>query len=416
MKTIEIKAKRGTNRIIQKVIDDVWKSGGGTVKIGAGIFVMYDSLHLRPKVNIIGEKGATILKKAASVSSELSADLGYGHYDVSVKKPHLFKVGMGVYISDDQGRGFYGTVATIVWVDGDRIGINKMLNHDYARARNAIVSTIFPVISGYFVNGISIENITIDGNGEKNLFIDGCRGGGVFLLQCHGLKLSNVAIRNYNGDGISFQQCTRLQINNCEMTDNYGSGLHPGSGSVGAVIKNCLISKNKKDGVFFCLRVSYSLLESCQINENGNDGISIGARDTDHIIRKNIIFNNSRYGIYFRKADRVMGGHRNLIDSNVIRENCQESGLSEIFIEDINDDIWFKANKISGSKTEYGIIAGNLCKRIYIEENNIFTNFEGRAIRQDNTKLSYVRPPERIYSGPKFINKKKVRHLNIELS
>ncbi|MCM8764497.1 MAG: hypothetical protein NC830_03955, partial [Candidatus Omnitrophica bacterium] len=91
MKTIEIKAKRGTNRIIQKVIDDVWKSGGGTVKIGAGIFVMYDSLHLRPKVNIIGEKGATILKKAASVSSELSADLGYGHYDVSVKKPHLFK-------------------------------------------------------------------------------------------------------------------------------------------------------------------------------------------------------------------------------------------------------------------------------------------------------------------------------------
>ena len=413
MKTVEIKTRFGTNKVIQKVIDDLWKAGGGTVKIGAGVFVMYDSLHLRPKVNIKGERNGTVLKKSDCVSSELSADLGYGHYDISVRKPHLFKVGMGVYIKDDQGIGFYGTVATITWKDKDRIGISRMLNHDYARSRNAVVSTVFPVISGYFVDDIIIEDLLIDGNSKKNLFIDGCRGGGIFLLQCHRLKLNNIVVKNYNGDGISFQQCTSLEISGCETIGNSASGIHPGSGSVGAIIKNCNILKNGKDGVFYCLRVSHSLLESCRIAENGNDGISIGARDTDHVIRKNAIVNNNRYGIYFREADRVMGGHRNLIFANEICENCQKSGLSEVFIENINEDIWFKANKISGSRTKYGIITGDHCKRICVEKSNLFSGFDRNVISQNETELKFRKVPDKIYSGPGFVNKKKTRHLSI---
>ncbi len=416
-KIIEIKVRYGTNRVLQQAIDDVWKSGGGTVKIDAGSFIMYDSLHLRTGVNVIGEENRTILKKSCSISSRLSADLGYGHYDVSVEHPEFFKVGMGIYISDDQGKGFYGTVAKIIWKNKDQLGIDRMLNHDYARIRNGIVSTVFPIISAYHVKDASVENLVLEGNAEENCFIDGCRGGGAFLLQCHGIELNNLIVKNYNGDGISFQQCTRLEISNCDVSDNYGSGLHPGSGSAGVVMRNCIIKNNRKDGVFYCLRVSYTLLEGCQIYENGNDGISIGARDTDHIIEKNSIFRNNRFGIYFRKADRAMGGHRNLIRYNSIQENCVKNGCCEVFIENINNDIWFDGNKITcGRNSSYGIIKGKDCERICITSYNEFNKCRKKAVTENGTTLTQSRNlPRNIFVGPDAVSNEKIRHLNIEL-
>jgi len=276
-----------------------------------------------------------------------------------------------------------------------------------------MVSTVFPVISGYYANNLVIEGITIDGNAEENEFIDGCRGGGMFLLQCHGIKIKGVTEKNYNGDGISFQQCTNLIIEDCDISKNYGSGLHPGSGSAGVVMRNCKITGNRKDGVFYCLRVTYTLLENCEISENGNDGISVGARDTDHIIRNNLITKNFRHGIYFRKADKTMGGHRNLIDSNMIVNNCQKEGNTEVFIEDVTENIWFKNNKIQGEKkSSYGIISGKNCKKICLGNDNKFIGLK-HDIKPGKVFLYTL--PEKILVGPDYLDNKSVRHLNIEL-
>ncbi|MCM8759522.1 MAG: right-handed parallel beta-helix repeat-containing protein [Candidatus Omnitrophica bacterium] len=415
MNVIEIKSKSGTNAIIQRGIDSLYDMGGGTLKIGPGTFILYDSIHLKSGVNIVGSGAQTIFKKCASVSSRLSADLGYGHYDVSVEKPELFKKGLGIYVSDDNGKGFYATVATILWKDKNLLGINRMLNHDYTRVRNARVCSVFPVISGYYARNLTVEGFTIDGNGNENSFIDGCRGGGIFLLQCHNVKIRNIVVRSYNGDGISFQQCTRLEIEDCEITDNFGSGLHPGSGSAGVVMRNCKICRNKKDGVFYCLRVSHTLLEDCIINQNKNDGISIGARDTDHVIKNNAITENARHGIYFRPADEPMGGHRNLVEGNKIVENCLISGEAEVFIEDVNNDQWFTKNYIDGGRSNHGIIAGNKCKGICIAGDNKFCNIKKAAIYFDGRLVNFKDIPAKIRSGPKFLNNKKVRHLAIEL-
>lgn len=413
---IEINRKTGTNLVIQEAIDSLHNLGGGTLKIGPGTFILFDSIHLKTGVNIIGTGTQTIFKKSASVYSKLSADIGYGHYDVSVEKPELFRKGTGIYISDDSGKGFYATVATVIWKDKNILGINKSLNHDYARIRNAYVSTVFPAISGYYVRNLLIENITIDGNADKNSFIDGCRGGGIFLLQSHNVRIKNVLVENYNGDGISFQQCTRLDIENCEIVDNYGAGLHPGSGSVCVVIKNCRICRNKKDGVFYCLRVSHTLLENCLINQNGNDGISIGARDTDHIIKGNEVTKNFRHGIYFRKADEPMGGHRNLIEANRIIGNCLRTEMAEVFIENVNNNQWFKRNRIDGGeKMNYGIVAGEKCLEICVSRDNKFVNTRRNAIYQNGKPINLKDIPEKIYSGPGFVNNRKLRHLAIEL-
>ncbi len=220
----------------------------------------------------------------------------------------------------------------------------------------------------------------------------------------------------YNGDGISFQQCTRLEIENCEVMDNLGSGLHPGSGSVGVFMRNCKIYRNRKDGVFYCLRVSHTLIEDCIISQNGNDGISIGARDTDHIIRNNEITGNYRHGIYFRKADEPMGGHRNLVEANRITGNCLKSGESEIFIEDVNNDQWFTNNHIEGGKKlNYGIIAGNKCKGISISSDNEFCSVRKAAVYMNGRSISFRNIPGKICSGPGFVDNKKIRHLAVEL-
>ncbi len=81
-----------------------------------------------------------------------------------------------------RAKGFYAMWPRVVWKDGERLGISKMLNHDYARMRNASVCSIFPVISGYYARNLTVEGITIDGNSDENIFIDGCRGGVFFFF------------------------------------------------------------------------------------------------------------------------------------------------------------------------------------------------------------------------------------------
>src|SRR5882762_803534 len=51
------------NRALQAAVDYIAGLGGGTVEIGAGEFVMHDSLHLRSFVTVRGVKGKTILRK-----------------------------------------------------------------------------------------------------------------------------------------------------------------------------------------------------------------------------------------------------------------------------------------------------------------------------------------------------------------
>jgi hypothetical protein len=335
-----------TNRDIQADIDRAAAQGGGEVFIPAGVYEMDDSLHLKSRVKLRGEGEKTILRKRACVSSPLSADLGYGHFDVSLAQPEKFRVGMGIHIHDDRSGGFYDTVATIVWREGDRFAIDRMLNHDYSRRDNAVVTSIHPVISGYNLEDASIENLTIDGNKAQNVYLNGCRGGGVFLLQGHRVRLKGLHIKDYNGDGISFQQCRGTVIEDCTLEGMAGFGLHPGSGSVAAVLRHNVCRNNGSDGIFYCLRVSFSLCEDNTLEQNGGFGISIGGRDTDHLVRRNTIRENAKSGIHFRDGDLAMAGSRNQIEANLLENNGRKDGSAEIDIRGAARDIHILNNTI----------------------------------------------------------------------
>jgi hypothetical protein len=66
------------NRALQAAVDYIAGLGGGTVRVGEGRYIMYDSLHLRANVTVKGEKDKTILQRADGVVCSLAIDGDFG--------------------------------------------------------------------------------------------------------------------------------------------------------------------------------------------------------------------------------------------------------------------------------------------------------------------------------------------------
>ncbi len=405
-----------SNREIQAAVDRVAALGGGEVRILPGVYTMEDSLHLRSRVKVVGAGEETILRKPASVSSPVSTYLGYGHYDVAVMEPDKFRVGMGVHIHDDRSGGFYDTVATLIWRDGDTFGISRMLNHDYSPAANGAVTSVFPVVSGCHIRDAVLEAITIDGNKAENARLNGCRGGGVFLLQAHNVALRGLRVRDYNGDGISFQQCRNTVVEDCVVTGMTGHGLHPGSGSVKSILRRNVSRTNGGDGIFYCLRVTFSVCEANTIEQNAGCGISIGGRDTDNLVRNNRIRENGGYGIHFRDYDRATAGHRNLIKGNLIESNCREQGDAEIAIDGVTRDVHITGNTLHPNSVKkrriHAIRVGSRAGPVVVWDNAFEGGPDGAMDNRAGADALRVAPPATpLEVGPDAAPAAAARHL-----
>ena len=158
-----------TNRALQATVDYVAGLGGGTVEIGPGEYWLEDSLHLRSHVTVRGHGEATVLRKCDGGESRLTLDGDYGEEQIRVADPALFKVGMGVAVTDDSAGGFHTAVRTILAADGDTFQLNGPLLADCMVNRNAIAKNVFPVISGYYIQDARVENLTVDGRNAIDL-------------------------------------------------------------------------------------------------------------------------------------------------------------------------------------------------------------------------------------------------------
>ncbi|MDA0838320.1 MAG: right-handed parallel beta-helix repeat-containing protein [Planctomycetota bacterium] len=403
------------NTALQAAVNAATEKGGGTVVIGPGTYEMHDSLHLSSNVNICGAGEETVLRKTAMVKSGLSADLGYGHFDVSLAEPDKFRPGMGVHIQDKNSGGFYTTVATLSWRDGDRFGTSRFLNHDYSRANECIVRSVYPVISGYHLANVTIESLSIEGNRYENEHLNGCRGGGIFLLQAADVTIRHVAVSRYNGDGISFQQTKDVHIEDCVCEGNNGHGLHPGSGSVRPIMQRVRCTDNENDGIFYCLRVSFSLTEECELRDNGGVGISVGGRDTDHLIRNNHIEANGGSGLYFRPGDEAMAGHRCQFEGNRLIGNCTRKSEGEIFIDGATQHVHLLNNSISPAahdgRRAIGIVVGKEASNIVAFGNELGEPALEFELRGDEIALIKSPPATALRVGPDAAPNGAANHL-----
>jgi len=362
------------NRALQAAVDYIGNLGGGTVTILEGEYLMYDSLHLRSNVTVRGIEGKTILKKADGVVSALAIDGDFGEDG--------FRVGYGVAIWDQNAGGFHTTVARVTGQTQNTVSISQPLMADCMIHREAIAATVYPVISGYHIENARIENITIDGNKENNIHLNGCRGAGIFLFRGHKTEMRNCRVLNYNGDGISFQQSNDVSVIDCISEKNAELGLHPGSGSQRPHIAGCLSRNNGTDGLFLCWRVRHGIFENNLLESNGRFGISIGHKDSDNLLQKNQVRKNNKDGIFFRNETLGMAGHRNRLLDNIIEDNGQSGEGAGIRIRGEVNDLLFKNNIIKQTQS-VGILIEEKVGTIRLENNLIEAQTHIKDLRKN---------------------------------
>jgi len=338
-------------RALQAAVDYIARLGGGVVEIGPGEYIMRDSLHLRPRVTVRGKAGKTILRKADGILSPLALDGDFGEEQITLINPEGFQVGDGVAVWSSRVNGFHITVARITGRNGRTFSLSSPLNADCMVSDGAQAATVFPVVSGYDLEGARLEDLVIEGNRDQNVKLDGCRGGGIFLYRGFGTVIERCVVRHYNGDGISFQQSNDVVVQDCVSEGNAVLGLHPGSGSQRATIRGCVARNNGADGLFLCWRVRHGVFEANVLEGNGRYGISIGHKDSDNVLSENVVRLNREEGIYFRNESLGMAGHRNVVRNNVVEDNGSDETVAGIRIRGQTRDVVLLGNVIRDTRT-----------------------------------------------------------------
>lgn len=341
------------NRALQKAADML--RPGDILEIGPGEWRMDDKLVIPcSDVTVRGVKGQTVLLKSPAVSSRVTDCGDYGERVLVVAEPDKFHPGMGITVQDDRySSGWAVTVTTIREIAGDTLKIDPYTVRDYNyETGNARVENKFPILTAYEKEGLLIEDIIVDGNRDGGTgYIDGCRGGGIYLYDCRNSTIRGCEVRNYNGDGISFQITDGIKVVACESHHNSGFGIHPGTGSPNAEIAGCHFHHNDRIGFFLCWRVRHGHFTDNLIESNGQHGISIGHKDTDNLFENNVIRNNGISGVLFRHETEHLSGHRNVFRNNVIADNGNAETGYGVYVQPHAREMVFENNVIEETRS-----------------------------------------------------------------
>lgn len=370
-----------TDRPIQAAIDYVTRLGGGTVKVLPGTYTLRAAIWLHSKVRILGSGADTVITKHPSITSKISEDSDWYDQEITLADAKGFQVGDSVclQVKDPHNGGDDVLKRVLVARSGNRFKLDKPLRENFWLSGAPTVSNLFPLVTSEYTSDVTIENITLDGNGKNNANFNGNYGGCVFLQDCNRYHIRNVEARNYNGDGISWQICHDVVVENCHSHDNTDLGLHPGSGSQRPVMRGNKLERNGI-GIFFCWGIKYGLAEKNTIDESRNQGVSIGHNDTDNIVRDNDITNSGQVGVLFRDENRGKDfwPNRNRIENNRIIDSGPETGVA-VDVHGKVHDVTIAHNTIRetrGAQKRTAIRIAADAKNIRVEANKI----EGFAV------------------------------------
>jgi parallel beta helix pectate lyase-like protein len=372
----------GTDNVaLQKAADLL--QPGDTLAIGEGTYTMDNGVYLPSDVTVRGVAGKTILLKNAGVESMLEDDGDFGETEIFVTEPAKFRPGMGITVFDDVLKsGWDISTTTVTAVDGNRLEIFPRTERDYELANNnARVKNTFPILCAVDAENVVIEDMIVDGNRAENAYIDGCRGGAIYLYRVRNITVRNCVARNYNGDGISFQITEGVKVLNCESHGHSGYGVHPGTGSADALVKNNHLHDNDDIGLFLCWRVKNGEFSDNVMENNGNYGISIGHKDTDNLFVNNKITRNGHSGVFFRRETFKNSGHRNTFRDNIIEDNGNPKTGYGFYIQPLAGDIVIENNRIAETRKEegtqrYGVYKVTGAGKVTLNNNRMEGNLE----------------------------------------
>lgn len=365
------------DKVIQAGIEYLNRLGGGTLRILPGTYILQNAIYLRPNITLQGAGETTILRKADGVVTSLARDSDWFEYGVQVKDAKGFTPGGGIMLRSKTGPGDwqYEVVrATVTALEGNVLFIDRITQKDFWTDKSATAATAFPLLTAENVDGVTVKDLVLDGNRDKNEHINGNFAGAVFIQQCNRWRFENVTARNYNGDGYSFQVCDDIQFHHCQAMNNADLGFHPGSGSQRPLFRDCTAQGNSL-GLYFCWAVSDGSAENCTFSENKRFGVSIGHRDTDNLIKNCTMERNGEVGILFRnEGAEFRAGHRNRIENCTIRDTGKDKPGIGIDIQGKTQDITISNTKVVntvGGNQKTGIRIGKEAQRIVLQDNTV---------------------------------------------
>jgi len=364
-----------TSGAIQLALDALKSRGGGTVKLNPGVYDIIGPVRLSSNVSLIGSGDKTILKKCDGFSTSFVIDADWGMLKAVVKDVSGFKTGMGIQLFDDEHKsGWDVTTAVITNIQGNTIYFDNRTVNDYVASLNGTVSNAISLIEAVETENVRIADMVVEGNKGTNAYLNGCRGGGVYIHKSKNCLVENVKVNEYNGDSFSWQITENITFRGCEASNGGGLGFHPGTGSDHSIVENCKSHHNEGDGIFLCWRVQNSVFRNNVSFANGNNGISIGHKDTDNLFENNHVYENGNHGVLFRNENEQNAGHRNRFINNIIENNGMKGEASGFRIGGETHDITITDNIIRSTgkgKQTSAVWIGKKASEVKVENNKM---------------------------------------------
>jgi len=369
-----------TSGAIQIAVDAVKTRGGGTVKLNPGTYDITGPVRLSDNITLKGSGKSTILKKCNGFSTSYIVDADWGMMKAVVKDASGFRTGMGIQLYDDNNKGGWDvTTAVITDIKDNVIYFDNGTVNDYIAALNGIVSNGCSIVEAVDAENVKISDLIVEGNKSKNDYINGCRGGGIYIHKSKNCLVENVQVNEFNGDSFSCQVTENITFRGCEASYGDGLGFHPGTGSDRPTVENCISHHYKGDGLFLCWRVQNGTFRNNTIYANLDNGISIGHKDTDNIFENNHVYENANHGVLFRNENEQNAGHRNIFISNTIENNGTAKESAGFYIGGTTNTITIKDNIIRSEgkgNQKTAIIVGKNSSNVTAEGNKIIGSKE----------------------------------------
>nr|MDD6336120.1 right-handed parallel beta-helix repeat-containing protein [bacterium] len=354
-----------TGLVIQAAINEAARLGGGEVLLGEGVYTLQSAISLKSGVSLRGQCGKTVLRLAPQRMATIARDADLHQAEVTVTDAAPFRPGQSVFLSrPDWLYGFFDTVAYVTGIRGNVVELDREISYTHEAAWGTRLVTGGSLLWGDGVEDVAIDGLILDGNKEENPVVTGgCVAGGLYLFRAKNVQLTDVVVRDYNGDGFSYQHCQHVDLTRCQAIGCTQLGIHPGSGTTGTNIIDCIAEHNGKDGIFFCWRVTQGLVDGCRSRYNGMAGLSIGHKDEGNIIRNSEFSFNRQCGMFWRNEPAGSTADYVVAQNNRIQDNggAPGHGYTGIRVRGVTGHLQLVGNHIAFtdpaiSKLSVGIV------------------------------------------------------------
>src|SRR3954468_18697800 len=146
------------DKVLQAAVDYVTRLGGGTVQVLPGTYRLRNAVSLQSRVRLRGSGTDSVLIKEPSQASKLAADSDWYDQEVTLADARGFQLGDGVCLRarNPHSGGTIVLKRTLVARSGNRFKLDRPLRENLWLKEEALIASLFPLLSGENITGVVI--------------------------------------------------------------------------------------------------------------------------------------------------------------------------------------------------------------------------------------------------------------------